>query len=162
MANVHKGNLIASFIYGIFSVWIIVRSLSMPLTATDGLGYGFYPLLVGIFMLLLSIWWLLSALKIKGAQREDFIVSKDGALRLAYLVCIIFLMTVLLTYLGYFVSFGVFYVLVVFLIEKKKGKDAFLSLCFFTVIISMVYLIFAVWIDVPLPEGIWLQSQAAD
>lgn len=145
----------AACVYGLFSLWIIFRSLDMPLTAIDEIGYGFYPLILGISMFLISIWWLISVIKEKNDEKKELKLNKEGKIKLLALVGSLFFTFLLMAYFGYFISFIVFYLFIVFVIEKKRGKTALLSIGYFSIIIISVYVIFNVWFDVPLPVSIF-------
>lgn len=144
---------ISSLALILLSVLILAESRSYPLGTIDYPGPGFLPILLGIaiglmaLILFISSWAQMPPRKTSWPDRQGFI--KVGAIFIG-----IFLFTLLIEVSGYLLNTFLLFVMLL----RPVGKQSWpLTLLISFAAVLTAYLLFDVWLKVPLPRGIWLQ-----
>ncbi len=144
---------IVYFCFLVLGAAYLAGSFSLPMGSVDHPGAGFYPLLVGIALIFLSIPLLIQSLKTRGIRKkveEAFPEGKDLHRVVAMVVALIFF-AVLLKPLGYGVCSPVLMAAVLRFLGMRNWKKIVLIS-----ILSMAisYYLFAFILNVPLPRGL--------
>jgi len=141
--------LVSSFGYGI-------------LRDGDRVGPGLLPMVVGLLLLLLSGWQLVT--RLRGSTRgpvaaapvgpETDVLGRTQARRIRQLrmVVVALPITILLVpVLGFLPAFGICVLFICAVVERRRPVQALLVTA---VAVAVVYGIFGVFLDVPLPAGV--------
>lgn len=141
--------LVSSFGYGI-------------LRDGDRVGPGLLPMVVGLLLLLLSGWQLLT--RLRGGARGPVaaapvgpgtdVLGRTQAHRIHQLrmVVVALPITILLVgFLGFLPAFGIFVLFICAVVERRRPVHALLVTA---IAVAAVYGIFGVFLDVPLPAGV--------
>ena len=143
---------ITSFAFLILGVIYLAGAFNLPMGTADRPGAGFFPLIVGILLIALSLPLFLRALKkkTKGEDEEPFPQGKDLR-RVVFVASALIFFAVFLKTLGYGVCSAILMGATLKVLGMRNwGKIALASLL--TAAIS--YYIFATVLDAPLPRGI--------
>ncbi|MEW6720818.1 MAG: tripartite tricarboxylate transporter TctB family protein [Thermodesulfobacteriota bacterium] len=143
--------LAAGAIYGYMALKMPLGNLSMP-------GAGFYPTVVGAFLVISALVCLLQELRSPDAVPPDTTPSADGSAaaggrvgRMAWLTALMIGYILALKPLGYPVSIAAFLVAATRIFGARNWAVAAIV----AVVLSVVsYFAFIVWLKVPLPLGI--------
>ena len=117
-------------------------------------GPGFLPAVFGGIMSGLSIVLLIMTMLTKMAPQEQisFWKEKTSWRKVSFSLLSLILYMVLLNYLGYLLTS---YLLMNYLIRFIGKKGWVLSIVVALLISGISYLVFQVWLDIPLPKGIF-------
>ena len=143
---------ISSLVLVLLSVFILAESRRYSLGTIDYPGPGFFPVLLGIAIGLMSL-----ALFIRSLARTRPLTSwpdRQGFIAVGAIFMGILLFTLLLEVSGYLLNTFLLFVMLLRPVGKQSWPLTML-ISFAAVLIS--YLLFDVWLKVPLPRGIWLQ-----
>lgn len=131
----------------------LVKSIELPMGSAARPGAGFYPLLVAITMVSLSLVLLSQALKPKTAQQENeepFPQGKDRQRVMAVAMALIFFV-ILLRPLGYAIGSAALMGAVLRILGLRSWRKIFL-ISILTAAVS--YWLFSFVLGVPLPRGL--------
>ncbi len=138
------------------SAFIIVESRKYPLGTVDNPGPGFLPLLTGIVLGVMSLILLTkSFMEVSSRGQGAGWPNREGAVKIAFVFIVLVLFTVFFEITGYFINIFVLF----FVLLRPVGKQRWpvtISVSMGAVLAS--YLLFDLWLKIPLPRGIWLQS----
>ena len=145
-------SLITSLIFIAFSIVVIVFSRQLKPLMRNDVGSGFFPTVVGVAMLALSVFRLVLAIREKPTENK---ASKDdlaGGLETILLIgayCLVF------NSLGFIVS-TILYLFFQTLVLTPKEKRNWLVIALISLIAPFViYALFVYAINTPLPKGIF-------
>jgi len=143
-------DLISSIIWIAIGVFVIYGTGDLPYTDEFGFGPRFFPLWLGIFLIFLGIILGIQSLLIKEKQYID-IVSRANLGRMFLIVAGFFGYAFLVERAGFFLSAGLLFFFLLFVVEKKSWKFSIVA-----AVLSYLglWLIFDLVIDVGLPLGI--------
>lgn len=144
--------ILSAIFSGFIGMMFCVGAYRVGIGSLANPGDGFFPFLVGVTLVLLSL-----ALIIQRVQRKDsskalppFWPGKESKLRVAYTLGAILIYVMVFEWMGFAAAtFGLFLFLLK-TIDPVKWKSAFL-LSFFVTIVG--FLLFQVFLKVQLPEG---------
>ncbi len=150
MISMAKGNVYAAVVLLAFAFYYSYESLQLPLWTDVGPGAGALPTLSGILLAVLAL-----ALLLRNARKSS---SEEGEAdfahwRVALTVLFgVFLFVLLAKTLGMLLTILLFMVLYTLGVERIRWPVA---LPFSAATAGMFYLIFEVWLDVPLAIGVF-------
>ena len=144
--------LLASVIYEIMALRMPRGNITYP-------GPGFYPSLVGVFLLFTSgsfvLWTLLkgkSQTPSPGSSEVDPVDSKKiGRSKTLLLIALLLFYVLTLNSLGFLLAISIFMILSIRIFGYRRWLP---SLGITIAIVAISYLSFVVWLKVPLPQGI--------
>lgn len=146
-----KKNLsfMSSLFFIVFSLYICIESLALNYGSEYGPGPGFLPLWIGGFLLILSIIYMVHAIKKEKIALSE-VMPKDKGLR-NVIICISSLIgfLILSKYLGFLISSVLLLVLLF-----KQGYGWAKSIIFSIVVAVIINFAFGGLLNVPLPKNI--------
>ena len=145
-------NLIFSIILIVIVVLIYQWSINFPEnTPGSGLGPGFFPRILIIMMLFISIYLIATSIIKKKKEKSVSVGFNVNKLKKPILiVCLTILYTITLNYLGFLLDTIIYLIITSILFGNKYLQ----SLLFSIIFTFLVYLIFKKMLRVPLPPGI--------
>lgn len=147
-----RDRILVALFFFLIGVTCLVGSLLMPFGKAKNPGVGFYPLLVGIFLVVLSVSFIIQSWKSRHDQLPDEERFPQGSdlRRVLALVIAVGLYPVLLTFLGYILSSFFLLVSVLRLFGlQSPWKIVLIAL----ITVGLSYYLFAQLLAVPLPRG---------
>jgi len=156
---VKQKELLFSLFILLIAVIYEVMALRMPRGNITYPGPGFYPILVGVFLLFTSggfvLWTLLkrkAPMPTAGSGEVDRVDSKTNQRSKTLLLIALLLFYVLtLNSLGFLLAISIFMILSIRIFGYRRWLP---SLGITIAIVAISYLSFVVWLKVPLPQGI--------
>jgi putative tricarboxylic transport membrane protein len=151
---VRKYNLIGGFVWLVLSIFISAESVRIGIGGFRNPDAGLFPLLTSLLLGLFSLWLLSDAFLGRLTQRKDDRVAWG---RETNWKNIIFVLVALITYAlvldkaGYLLTTFVFILFLFRVIEPQKWTVALLGA---TITALLSYMIFNVWLQTQLPEGV--------
>ena len=147
-----KGNLIASAVLAAFGLYIIWVAAKLPYVSDVGPGPGFFPIWLGIGMMLFASGLMFLSFRAAAGATESEVKSWPLLLRpfagwLALMVAI-----ALLGKIGFVLTF---ILLTFFLIVALERRPILLAAGVGVGLAVIFHLIFVVGLDVSLPKAIW-------
>ena len=148
----NKGDLIASICLAGFGVYVISVAAKLPYVSDVGPGPGFFPLWLGIGMVLGACWLIFAffAPFANGADKQSQSWESGGRALTGWLAMIVAIF--LLDRIGFGLSFVI---LAIFLIVALDRRPAWLAVGVGVGLAVAFHLIFAIALDVSLPKGVW-------
>jgi putative tricarboxylic transport membrane protein len=147
-----KGNLIAGGVLVLFGVYVISVAVRLPYVSEVGPGPGFFPLWLGIGLVLFAAGLMFAAFTspVKEAKSE----SQSWQMAMRSLAGWVAVMTAiaLLGTIGFVLSFVI---LTVFLIVALDRRPVVLAVGVGVGLAVVFHLIFSVALDVSLPKAVW-------
>jgi putative tricarboxylic transport membrane protein len=144
--------VVTSFLFLLLGGVYLLGSLELAQGTVAQPGTGFYPRVVGVVMIGLSLYQLLRALtqkEMKADQGEPFLGGKDRQ-RIWMLVATLILFTVLLRWLGYLVCSSA----LVGILLPLLGMKSWVKIVAVTLLTASIsYYFFSYLLGVPLPRG---------
>jgi len=144
---------ISSLVLVLLSVFILAESRRYSLGTIDYPGPGFLPVLLGIAIGLMSLALFIRSLARKHRLKTSW-PDRQGFIAVGAIFMGILVFTLLLEASGYLLNTFLLFVMLLRPVGKQSWSLTML-VSFAAVLIS--YLLFDVWLKVPLPRGIWLQ-----
>lgn len=149
MVSNSKGELLAAIILTSFGSLVIYEARGLPYHSEFGPGPGFFPLWIGIGIVVCSL-FMLGAIFFRGG--ETFEISKVELVRALSAWLAFVLAIVLMRLIGFGLSFGLLTAFLVLVLDRRSpwlaiGVAMGLALGF--------HLVFAVALGVSLPAGPW-------
>ena len=147
-----KGNRIAAAVLAAFGVYVISVARKLPYASDSGPGPGFFPIWLGIGMVLFAAAWVFSsfnapAVEATGEPKSWRVFARPLSGWLALMVTI-----GLLGKIGFVLSF---IVLTIFLIVVLDRRPVLLAAGVGVGLAVVFHLIFVIALDVSLPKAIW-------
>lgn len=125
------------------------EALSLPIGTLRSPGQGFFPLWLGVLLALLSLVLLVHTLRARAASRAQ---SESRIGQVVSLVAALAVYTAILEPVGY--PFATF-LFVLYMVKITHPQRWPLALGVSLLAAGGSYLLFAVWLRVPLPPGLW-------
>lgn len=148
-----RANQVASIVLFLFSIALMIESRKLVFTAEFGRpGAGFFPFWLGVLLAILSFQLFLQNRPTE-AERDE--ASPFADLRRlgkpALILASLFVFALTLPFLGFLVAIGLFLAFLLVPVEKHRWLPGLI-----TAVVGgfAFYLIFEVWLDVPLPIGV--------
>jgi hypothetical protein len=141
-----RAEMIFIFFLAFVSTMIIKEGLGLPLQDGFAPGPGFLPIVVGVLLLLNSIFLLYKNIK---SNKDESFFEKVGGLKNLSIFIITFILVILFgEKIGLILSLSIFMVIVFRYIEKYEMKK-----CILVAIVSnlVFYVIFDMWLGINLP-----------
>jgi putative tricarboxylic transport membrane protein len=147
-----KCNQAMGIILLLLSLFVIFGSRELEYTREFTPGAGFLPFWLGISLAILSIVLLIKNTILKSNKSEDNpLPRKQAFLRIIIIFGSLFAGVLLLERLGFLLVMTLFTAcLLIFLENFRWYKGALISV----VMVSAVYGIFKIWLNIPLPSGL--------
>lgn len=143
-----KAEKIAALTVSLFALCYLLGGSKLQFLEEFGPGPGFFPVLLGITLLALSVAHFLSAKKSVSGGSGDF--HPRQLLRPAAVMVALCLSAFVLEFLGFLITvFLLVFLVLVFLERYRAPVSALLAIC----ISGGFYLLFETWLKVPLPQG---------
>jgi putative tricarboxylic transport membrane protein len=147
-----KGNLISGACLAAFGIYVISVAAKLPYVSDVGPGPGFFPLWLGIGMVLLASWLILTSAGFASAKTSNEATSWKGSGRSLAGWLALIVTVALLGKLGFGLSF---ILLTVFLIVALDRRPLRLAVGIAVALTAAFYLIFVAALEVSLPKGPW-------
>jgi putative tricarboxylic transport membrane protein len=145
---------IASAVFVLLSVFVLVHSFSYPYKDRLGPGPGFFPFWMSIITGLLSLGLFLQTTfsKPSGGEKTSFFPNRQGGLRILFILLALVMVMVFLNPLGFRISLLLF----LFLLPILLGVRNWVVIPILAVAGSFgVFHVFYYWLKLPLPVGIF-------
>jgi putative tricarboxylic transport membrane protein len=147
-----RGNLAAGAVLGAFGVYVISVAVKLPYVSEVGPGPGFFPLWLGIGLVLFGAVLMFAAFPSSAQETKSESQSWQMTMRSLAGWVAVMLAIALLGTIGFLLSF---IILTVFLIVALDRRPVLLAVGIGLGLAMVFYLIFAVALDVSLPKAIW-------
>ena len=137
----------------LFALFYTVASFHLRLGTAGDPRAGFYPFILGLLVLSLSAFLLVQSLRGKRTNGDELKIFPKGqeSKRIWGLNLVMFIYTLLVGFLGYLLCTAALIALIVWFL----GLDSWRKNIFVSVLTAAVsYYIFAVILEIPLPQGI--------
>lgn len=147
---------IGSILFILFGAFIIFESRKYSMGRLDNPGPGFFPFLLGIAILFMSIALFIKILKnakIEG-QSSSYWPPRGGLMKVSLIFLVLLLFTLFFEVTGYLINIFVLFLILLKPVGKQKWFTTLL-ISFGATFIS--YLLFDRWLMLPLPRGIWFK-----
>lgn len=156
MGNMKKANYLISVVMLCMGIGIIALASSLKIEIGEGdPGAGFWPLLLGILIIIFSVLMLITTVKNKKKLEEKtFTVSTPANIRVYILCGVIILFCIALYFLGFYIGVVLFIPTVMYLLEVRNVKKIALTTM---ITLVAVYVIFSVLLHIALPAPIFLR-----
>jgi putative tricarboxylic transport membrane protein len=125
------------------------EALGLPIGAVRHPGEGFFPLWLAVLLVLLSLLLLSHTLRARAAARAR---SESRIGQVIGLVAALAVYTAILEWVGYPIAT---FFLVLYMVKITHPQRWLLALGISLLAAGGSYLLFAVWLKVPLPPGAW-------
>ncbi|MED1604379.1 tripartite tricarboxylate transporter TctB family protein [Cytobacillus kochii] len=143
--------------FGLFLLFIsivfLIMSFGLQVYSTNlgAVGAGFFPRIISILLFLFLCFYLMQIMRLKKKESEEEV---DKKIRFQQVFIILFLaVTIGLShFIGMLASIGVFMFTILAFVQKIPWLKA---LTFTIIVLILMYLIFELWLDSPLPLGIF-------
>ena len=139
----------------LFSLGVVLAILCFRLSVwKSGPQEGFFPLLIAIIIIGLSLLLLIQSVFLRNQEKENVPVKKEGKINLSRVLSYIIatlLYGILLEGIGFLISSILLLVFILRVVEKRSWKVT-IVLGSASVLIS--YILFAYFLGVPLPRGL--------
>lgn len=146
-----RGNAVAGGVLALFGGYIIWVAGALPYVSDVGPGPGFFPLWLGIGLVLFSFALALPSLKrLRSKLREPQSGNRSGRALAGWLALMIAI--ALLGRLGFAVTFVA---LTVFLLLALDRRSPLLAVAVGVGLAAAFHLLFVVALDVSLPKAVW-------
>ena len=142
-----RGEIVAGLLCALFAVLWIATALGRPYLGDDAPGSGFLPLWLGVCLLVLSTIHIVTNLRAPVAGAAAGHWRKVVAVTLGLIVCVAVIET-----LGFVVAVAAYLLFLLRVVEKESWRPS-LGVSIGT--IAVLFGLFRVWLQVPLPKGPW-------
>jgi putative tricarboxylic transport membrane protein len=142
-AEIYFGSFLLFLAISMFSI-----SLTYPYKTKFGPGPGFFPLWSSGLMIIVTL--LLLYKKLRESNEAPFFTSKNSRVTVLIFLGLSIAAVALIPVLGLLLSFGLFCTITLRFIDKYSWKRS--SLVSIIMMVA-VYLVFELWLQLPLPKG---------
>lgn len=147
------GDLISSLFWTGVGVTFCVAAKGLGLFANHIPGAGFFPFIMSIILVILSIMVLISAIKKREEIiKEAFSPEKESLKKVSFSLLALFGYVLALEYLGYLFTTFLFMIFLLRFIEPQRWINSVI-VAFLTIASS--YIIFVIFLNIRLPKGIF-------
>lgn len=147
-----KGNLAAGVVLAAFGAYVISVAVKLPYVSEVGPGPGFFPLWLGIGLVLFGAVLMFAAFTSSAKENKSESQSWRMTMRSLAGWVAVMLAIALLGTIGFLLSF---IILTVFLIVALDRRPVLLALGIGFGLAMVFYLIFVIALDVSLPRAVW-------
>jgi putative tricarboxylic transport membrane protein len=146
-------NQVVGVLLLIFSIWIITVSRNLVYTVEFSPGAGFFPIWLGISLLILSLILLLKSTILKFDISEvNPLPGRVAILRIMLILGSLLISIVLFEPLGFLITMFFLVAFLLIVLEKYRWyTGALISV----LMVSAVYGLFKIWLNVNLPPGLF-------
>ncbi|MCA1027260.1 tripartite tricarboxylate transporter TctB family protein [Cytobacillus kochii] len=143
--------------FGLFLLFIsivfLIMSFGLPVYSTNlgAVGAGFFPRIISILIFLFLCFHLIQVMRLKKKESEEE-VDKKIRFQQVFLILLLAVTIGLSYFIGMLASIGVFMFTILAFVQKIPWFKAF---TFTIVVLILMYLIFELWLNSPLPLGIF-------
>jgi len=141
----------------LLGLFLAIRSTEFRIWSRSGPGAGFFPLIIGLIIILLSLILLLQYILSKRVRDKTKAASKDAPeqnrstpIKVCSYALLMVLYGLLMKDVGFFITTFLF-LFVVLKYAERRGWRSTLLVGLITTVVS--YLLFEYWLGVPLPLG---------
>jgi len=145
---------IASIIFVLVSIFLLIHSFSYPYKDRLGPGPGFFPFWMSIITGLLSLGLFLQTTfaESESGEKKTFFPKRDGAIRIAAVLVSLTFVMVFMNSLGFRLSLLIF----LFFLPLLLGVRNWIVISILAIAGSFgVFHVFYFWLKLPLPIGIF-------
>jgi len=142
-----RGEVVAGLACGLFAVLWIATALGLPYMGDYAPGSGFLPLWLGVCLLALSAVHVVSSVREPVAATPAGQWRKVVAVLLGLVVCV-----AVIESLGFVAAVGAYLLYLLRAVEKEPWPT---TLGVTVVAIAVLFSVFRLWLQVPLPKGPW-------
>ena len=142
-----RGEIVAGLLCGLFAALWIATALGLPYLGDYAPGSGFLPLWLGVCLLVLSAIHVVTSLRAPAAAAPAGHWRKVVAVTLGLIVCV-----AVIEKLGFVVAVSAYLLFLLRAVEKESWRTS-LGVSIGT--IAVLFGLFRVWLQVPLPKGPW-------
>ena len=142
-----RGEIVAGLLCALFAALWIATALGLPYLGDYAPGSGFLPLWLGVSLLVLSIIHVVTNVRtpVAGARAGHW--RKVVAVTLGLIVCV-----AVIEKLGFVVAVAIYLLFLLRAVEKESWRTS-LGVSVGTIVV--LFGLFRVWLQVPLPKGPW-------
>lgn len=155
MGNMKKWNYIISVLMLVIGAGIVVLSSKFKIKFGAGdPGAGFWPMILGVLIILLSIILLLSSMANKSRLEEKtFTIATDANKRVYLIMGVVTVFCVILYIMGFYIAAALFVPAVMYLLEVRNLKKIIVT----TVLTLLaIYVVFGILLQITLPGPIFV------
>jgi putative tricarboxylic transport membrane protein len=142
-----RGEPVAGVLCALFALLWIATALGLPYMGDYAPGSGFLPLWLGVCLLMLSVIHVVASLRAPVAAPLAGHWRKVVAVTLGLIVCV-----AVVEALGFVIAVAAYLLFLLRVVEKESWRTS-LGVSVGTVVV--LFLLFRVWLKVPLPQGPW-------
>jgi hypothetical protein len=142
-----RGEIVAGLLCGLFASLWIATAVGLPYLGDYAPGSGFLPLWLGVCLLVLSTIHVVTSLRAPAAAAPAGHWRKVVAVTLGLIVCV-----AVIEQLGFVVAVSAYLLFLLRAVEKESWRT---SLGVSVGTVSVLFGLFRVWLQVPLPKGPW-------
>lgn len=153
MPTIHRYNLLAGLVLAALGAFILQQSVQWEFLGRNGPGVGFFPLLYGGLILVLSLVLAVKSLRAGRRAGSQAAEQPAGKVLAAVSVWLAFAVTVaLMKFIGFYVALGLLVMFMTRFIFSRSPRFALLS----GVLVPLTFfVVFGLLLRVQLPVGIW-------
>ena len=153
MPTLHRYNLIAGLLLAALGAFILQQSVQWEFLGRNGPGVGFFPLVYGSLIVLLSLVLVIKSLRAGRRAGSQAPEQPAGKVFAAVSVWVAFAVTVaLMKFIGFYVALGLLVMFMTRFIFSRSPRFALLS----GVLVPLTFfVVFGLLLKVQLPVGIW-------
>jgi len=153
MPTFHRYNLLAGLLLAALGAFILQQSLQWEFLGRNGPGVGFFPLVYGSLIVLLSLVLVIKSLRAGRRAGSQTPEQPAGKVFAAVSVWVAFAITVaLMKFIGFYVALGLLVMFMTRFIFSRSTRFALLS----SVLVPLTFfVVFGLLLKVQLPVGIW-------
>jgi putative tricarboxylic transport membrane protein len=153
MPTLHRYNILAGLLLAALGAFILQQSLQWEILGRNGPGVGFFPLVYGSLIVVLSLVLLIKSLRAGRRVGSQTPEQPAGKVFAAVSVWVAFAVTVaLMKFIGFYVALGLLVMFMTRFIFSRSTRFALLS----SVLVPLTFfVVFGLLLKVQLPVGIW-------
>jgi len=153
MPTLHRYNFLAGLLLTALGAFILQQSVQWEFLGRNGPGVGFFPLVYGSLIVLLSLVLVIKSLRAVRRAGSQTPEQPAGKVFAAVSVWVAFAITVaLMKFIGFYVALGLLVMFMTRFIFSRSPRFALLS----SVLVPLTFfVVFGLLLKVQLPVGIW-------
>jgi putative tricarboxylic transport membrane protein len=153
MPTLHRYNILAGLLLAALGAFILQQSLRWEFLGRNGPGVGFFPLVYGSLIVVLSLVLVIKSLRAGRSAGNQAPEQPAGKVFAALSVWVAFAATVaLMKFIGFYVALGLLVMFMTRFIFSRSLRFALLS----GVLVPLTFfVVFGLLLKVQLPVGIW-------
>ena len=147
-----KGLIIISIILMVFAVLGMIEASQLERTMKMGIGISFLPFWISALIGILSLTLLISVLRGKISEPKTPLFPRENVPRVVVVTSALLGYVFFLETIGYIISTFLFLWITILILQRKKVMSSLFFGALFTIIL---FVIFKVWLQSPLPSGLF-------